>query len=136
MDDLSKTLQISSAGMRVQGTRLRITAENLANAESTALSPDGEPYRRKTLTFKNTLDRTLGADIVRVGRIGEDPSDFVRKYNPGHPAADAQGYVLTSNVNPVIEMGDMREAQRSYEANLNVIKSSRAMIQGTLDVLR
>lgn len=136
MDDLTKTLQISSAGMRVQGTRLRITAENLANAESTALSPDGQPYRRKTLTFKNTLDRTLGANIVGIGRIGKDPGDFVRKYDPGHPAADAQGYVLTSNVNPVIEMGDMREAQRSYEANLNVIKASKAMIQGTLDVLR
>lgn len=136
MDDLTKTLHISAAGMRVQGTRLRITAENLANAESTAVSPDGQPYRRKTLTFRNALDRELGADVVRVGRIGEDPSEFVRRYNPGHPAADAQGYVLTSNVNPVIEMGDMREAQRSYEANLNVIKASKAMIQGTLDVLR
>ena len=136
MDDLSKSMQISAAGMRAQGTRLRITAENLANADSTATSPDGEPYRRKTLTFQNTLDRTLGADVVRVDRIGEDGSEFIRKYEPGHPAADAQGYILTSNVNPVIELGDMREAQRSYEANLNVIKSSKAMIMGTLDVLR
>jgi flagellar basal-body rod protein FlgC len=136
MDDLTKTFHISGAGMRVQGTRLRITAENLANAESTALSPDGQPYRRKVLTFRNALDRALGADVVRVDRISEDPSEFVRRYNPGHPAADAEGYVMTSNVSSVIEMGDMREAQRSYEANLNVIKASKAMIQGTIDVLR
>lgn len=136
MDDLTKTLHISAAGMRVQGTRLRITAENLANADSTALSPDGQPYRRKVLTFRNALDRALGADMVRVDRITEDPSEFVRRYNPGHPAADAEGYVMTPNVSPVIEMGDLREAQRSYEANLNVIKASKAMIQGTIDVLR
>lgn len=136
MDDLSKTLHISAAGMRVQGTRLRITAENLANADSTAVSPDGQPYRRKVVTFRNALDRSLGADVVSVARISEDQSDFIRRYSPGHPAADAQGYILTPNVSPVLEMGDVRQAQRSYEANLNVIKSSKAMIQGTIDVLR
>ncbi len=136
MDDLTKSLQISASGMRAQGTRLRIVSENLANAESTAVSPDGQPYRRKTITFRNVLDRSLGADVVHVNRIAEDQTEFGRKYDPGHPAADAQGYVLASNVNSVVEMGDMREAQRSYEANLNVIKASRAMIEGTIDVLR
>jgi flagellar basal-body rod protein FlgC len=136
MDDLTKTLAISAAGMRAQGTRLRIISENLANAESSAVSPDGEPYRRKVISFRNVVDRQLGAETVRVRTIDEDQSAFPRRYEPGHPAADAEGYVSTSNVNTVIEMGDMREAQRSYEANLSVIKSSRAMLQSTIDVLR
>ncbi|NJO55543.1 MAG: flagellar basal body rod protein FlgC [Rhodospirillales bacterium] len=136
MTDLATSMQISAAGMRVQGTRLRIIAENLANAGSTAESAEKEPYRRKTLTFENVLDRSLGVETVRVRRFGEDPSELPRRFEPGHPAADANGYVATSNVKGVIEMGDMREAQRSYEANLNVIKSSKAMIEATIDVLR
>jgi flagellar basal-body rod protein FlgC len=136
MDDLSKSLRISAAGMRAQGTRLRIITENLANADSTAVSPDGEPYRRKTISFRNTLDRSLGAETVRVHKVSEDGSPFVRKYDPGNPAADATGYVQTANVNPVIEIADLREAQRSYEANLNVIKAAKTMLQQTIDVLR
>ncbi|MFO1153513.1 MAG: flagellar basal body rod protein FlgC [Rhodospirillales bacterium] len=136
MDDLSKSLRISAAGMRAQGTRLRIITENLANADSTAVSPDGEPYRRKTVSFRNTLDRSLGAQTVQVNKVSEDTSPFVRKYDPGNPAADASGYVQTANVNPLIEMADMREAQRTYEANINVIKAAKTMLQQTIDVLR
>ncbi len=136
MDDLSKSLRISAAGMRAQGTRLRIITENLANADSAALSPDGEPYRRKTISFRNALDRSLGAATVRVHKVSEDRSPFVRKYDPGNPAADASGYVQTANVNSLIEMADLREAQRSYEANLNVVKAAKTMLQQAIDVLR
>ena len=136
MDDLLKTLRISSSGMKAQGTRLRVISENIANADSLAQSPGGNPYRRKTVTFKNELDRSTGLDMVRVKKIGTDQSEFQKRYDPGHPAADADGYVLTPNVNTLIEMMDMREAQRSYEANLNVIKSSKEMLMSTIDVLR
>lgn len=136
MDELTKSLRVSAAGMRAQGTRLRIITENIANADLTAASPGGEPYRRKTISFNNVLDRSLGADTVRVDKVSQDPSPFVRKYDPGNPAADASGYVQTANVNPLIEMADMREAQRSYEANLSSIKSAKAMLQQTIDVLR
>jgi flagellar basal-body rod protein FlgC len=136
MDELSKSLRISAAGMRAQGTRLRIITENLANADSAAVSPDGEPYRRKTISFRNALDRSLGAQTVRVHKVSEDSSPFVRKYDPGNPAADAHGYVQTANVNSLVEMADLREAQRSYEANLNVIKAAKTMLQQAIDVLR
>ncbi len=134
--DLDKTLYISAAGLRAQGIRLRTLAENIANAGSTAQTPGGEPYRRKVVTFANALDRALGVDTVRVRTIGEDRSAFGRKYQPGHPAADADGYVLTPNVNALIEMTDMREAQRTYEANLRVIQASRSMLQQTIEILR
>jgi flagellar basal-body rod protein FlgC len=136
MDELSKSLRISAAGMRAQGTRLRIITENLANADSAAVSPDGEPYRRKTISFRNALDRSLGAQTVQVHKVSEDSSPFVRKYDPGNPAADANGYVQTANVNSLVEVADLREAQRSYEANLNVIKAAKTMLQQAIDVLR
>ncbi len=136
MDDLLKTFQISGAGMRVQGTRLRVISENIANADSLAQDPNGKPYRRKIITFKNELDRATGLDKVSVNKVKPDMSDFGRRYDPTHPAADADGYVLTPNVNRLVEMSDMQEAQRSYEANLNVIKSSRSMLMSTIDVLR
>lgn len=136
MDDVLRTLRISAAGMQTQGTRLRVVAENIANADSLPTKPGDLPYRRKTVTFKNVLDRTTGAELVEVDRIGVDRSDLPRRYEPGHPAADAGGYVLTPNVNSLIEMSDMREAERSYEANLNVIKASKAMLNETIDVLR
>lgn len=136
MDDLLKTFQISGAGMRVQGARLRVISENIANADSLAQDPNGKPYRRKIITFKNELDRATGLDKVGVNKIKPDMSDFGRRYDPSHPAADADGYVLTPNVNRLVEMSDMQEAQRSYEANLNVIKSSRSMLMSTIDVLR
>ena len=136
MTDLFKSLDISASGMRAQGTRLRVISENVANADSTATTPGGEPYRRKLVTFDSVLDRQLGIERVEVKRISRDPSEFGEKYLPSHPAADATGYVKTSNVNTMIEMADMREAQRSYEANLRVLQASRAMLQGTIELLR
>lgn len=134
--DLEKSLNISAAGMRAQGTRLRVIAENIANANSTAQTPGGEPYRRKLVTFDNELDRSLGLETVRVDSIVADRSAFQRRYEPGHPAADEEGYVLLPNVNSLMEMADLREAQRSYEANLKAIESSRSMLQKTIDILR
>ncbi len=136
MDDLLKTFAISGAGMRVQGARLRVISQNIANADSLPQDPNGKPYRRKTITFRNELDRAVGLDTVRVHKVRPDMSEFGRRYEPSHPAADADGYVLTPNVNRLVEMTDMREAQRSYEANLNVIKSSRSMLMSTIDVLK
>ncbi|WP_375595124.1 flagellar basal body rod protein FlgC [Algihabitans albus] len=134
--DLYKTLDISASGMRAQGTRLRVISENIANANSTGQTPGAEPYRRKMVTFTNELDRALDAELVKVKDVGVDKSEFNRRYNPGHPAADAEGYVLMPNVNSLLEMSDMREAQRSYEANLRVIQSSRAMLEQTIAILR
>ena len=136
MDDLLKTLRISAAAMKAQGTRLRVIAENIANADSLAQEPGRDPYRRKIVTFKNELDRRIGVRTVAIDKIKTDKSDFEKRFNPNHPAADADGYVLIPNVNTLIEMMDMKEAQRSYEANLNVIKSSKAMLQGTIDLLK
>ena len=136
MDDLLKTFQISGAGMRVQGSRLKVISQNIANAESLAQDPNGKPYRRQIITFKNELDRAVGLDTVRVRNVRPDMSDFGKRFQPNHPAADADGYVLTPNVSTLTEMTDMREAQRSYEANLSIIKSSRSMLMSTIDVLR
>ena len=136
MDDLLKTMRISSAGMQAQGTRLRVISENIANASSLPQSPGQLPYRRKVITFKNTLDRTIGLDTVKTDRIIDDKSPFSKRFDPNHPAADQEGYIQTPNVNSMIEMMDMREAQRSYEANLNVIKSSKSMLSSTIDILR
>ncbi|MBL8667757.1 MAG: flagellar basal body rod protein FlgC [Rhodospirillales bacterium] len=136
MDDISATLHLSAAGMRAQGTRLRVIAENIANADSEATAPGQEPYRRRVVTFRNALDRESGAEAVRVKDIDDDPTPFPRRWDPGHPAADASGYVLESNVNPLIEMTDMQEAQRSYEANLNVVRAAKGMAQDVIDVLR
>jgi flagellar basal-body rod protein FlgC len=122
--------------MKVQGERLRVVAENLANAESVAEVPGGDPYRRKTITFRNEMDRALGLETVQVDKVGVDRSDFRLKYDPGNPAADDKGYVKLPNVNSLIEMTDMREAQRSYEANLKAIEVARGMLQRTIDLLR
>jgi len=135
-DDLLRTLSISGAGMRTQGTRLRVISENVANANSTATEPGGLPYRRKIITFKNELDKNLGVDVVRVDEIKPDLSDFGRRFDPNHPAADENGYVLTPNINSLVEMMDMREAQRSYEANLEIVKNAKNMLLSTIDVLR
>lgn len=134
--DLMDTLAISAAGMRVQGERLRVISENIANADSVSEVRGGDPYRRKTITFKNELDRQQGLELVKVSKVGLDPSEFTRKYDPNSPAADNQGYVKLPNVNALIEMGDMREAQRSYEANLKVVEVARGMLQRTIDILR
>ncbi|MBL4614849.1 MAG: flagellar basal body rod protein FlgC [Magnetovibrio sp.] len=136
MDDLLKTLRISASGMKAQGTRLRVVAENIANADSLPTQPGELPYRRKIVTFRNELDRNIGINTVRVDRIKTDQSEFSRRYDPSHPAAGDDGYVQAPNVNTLVEMMDMREAQRSYEANLNVIKASKTMLQSTIGLLR
>ncbi|MDX1485994.1 MAG: flagellar basal body rod protein FlgC [Alphaproteobacteria bacterium] len=133
--DILKAMKLASAGMNVQGTRMRVVAENLSNAD-TAPDVNGEPYRRKLVTFRNVLDRTLGIPTVRVGRIAADATEFERKYDPGHPAADDRGYVKMPNVKTMIEMMDLKEAQRSFEANLSVIQAARSMLQKTIDLLR
>ena len=133
--DFLKTIAIAASGLRAQAGRMRILSENIANADSTAQQPGTDPYRRKIPTFRSEMDRVLEARVVALGRVRTDPSDFRLKYEPGHPSADASGNVKYPNVNSLIEMTDMREAQRSYEANLNVIGATRRMIQRTLSIL-
>jgi flagellar basal-body rod protein FlgC len=134
--DLRDTLLVSVFGMRAQSTRMRIISENLANADSVGQTPDADPYRRQTVSFQNTLDRVTGLNVVRVSKVGEDQAPFGERYDPGHPAANAAGYVRTPNVNALVETMDMREAQRAYEANLQVVDASRGMIMKTIDLLR
>ena len=134
--DFIKTLTIAASGLRAQAGRMRIISENIANADSTPQSPGADPYRRKIPTFRSELDRTVGSQLVALGKVQTDSSAFRLKYEPGHPAADATGNVKYPNVNPLIEMTDMRDAQRSYEANINVISATRRMIQRTIDILK
>jgi len=134
--DFLKTLTIAASGLRAQAGRMRIISENIANADSTPQSPGSDPYRRKIVSFRSELDRTLDTQLVELGRVQTDSSDFRLKYEPGHPAADVNGNVKYPNVNSVIELTDMREAQRSYEANINVISATRRMIQRTIDILK
>lgn len=137
MTDMNDALVISAYGMKAQGERTRVIAENLANANTAALTPEGEPYSRKVITFKNELDRERGHRLVNVEDITDDKrGEFPLKYMPDHPGADAAGYVKMPNVNMLIEMNDMREAQRSYEANLGMIEQSRSMMLRTIDLLR
>lgn len=135
-ENLFNTMKISASGMKAQSDRLRVVSENIANAESVGTHPGEQPYRRKTISFKNHLDRESGAELVSTKKIGTDKSDFLQKYDPNHPAANADGYVLYPNVNPIMEMMDMREARRGYEANLNVIESSKAMLSQAINLLR
>jgi len=134
--DFLKSMAIAASGLRAQSGRMRVISENIANAESTAQRAGGNPYRRKIPTFRSEMDRALDSQIIAMGKVRQDPSEFRTKYEPGHPAADANGYVKYPNVNSLVEMTDMREAQRSYEANLNVIGATRRMIQKTIDLLR
>ena len=134
--DFLKSIALAASGLRAQAGRIRIISQNIANADSTAPNAGTDPYRRKIPTFRAEMDRALGTNVVAMGRVRTDPTDFRNKYEPGHPSADAGGYVKYPNVNSLVEMTDMREAQRSYEANLNVIGSTRRMIQRTLDILR
>lgn len=134
--DFIKSISIAASGLKAQSGRMRVLSENIANADSTGQRPGADPYRRRVPTFRSELDRSLGAQVVSLGRVRPDNSDFRTRYEPGHPAADANGMVKYPNVNSLVEMNDMREAQRSYEANLNVIGATRRMIQRTLDILR
>ena len=134
--DFLKSMAIAASGLRAQSSRMRVISENVANSESTAQTPGGNPYRRKIPTFSSEIDRTLDAKVISMGKVRPDPSDFRMKYEPGHPAADPSGYVKYPNVNSLVEMTDMRDAQRSYEANLNIISATRRMVQRTLDILK
>jgi flagellar basal-body rod protein FlgC len=134
--EMMKSMLIAAAGMRAQAERWRIIAENLDNASSTATKPGEDPYRRKIPVFKAELDRATGAETVKVKNVAKDMSEFREQFMPGHPAADAKGYVKMPNVNSLIEMMDMREAQRSYEANLSVIDNTRSMLARTVDLLK
>jgi flagellar basal-body rod protein FlgC len=134
--DFLKSMAIAASGLRAQAGRMRVISENIANADSTATQAGADPFRRKIPTFRSDLDRALDARTVALGRVRTDPTAFRLKYEPGHPSADANGNVKYPNVNPLVEMTDMREAQRSYEANINVISATRRMIQRTLDILK
>ena len=134
--DLTTAMTISARGMDAQTTRLRVIAENLANQDTTADTPGGNPYRRKTVTFDQTMDKALGVPTVRVKRVAPDTSAFPLRYEPAHPAANPQGYVQTPNVNSFVEVMDMKEAQRSYSANLNVMQVTRSMLTRTIDMLK
>ena len=134
--DFLKSMAIAASGLKAQSGRMRVIAENIANADSTAPRAGGNPYRRKIATFHTEVDRAIEAQTVGMGRVQLDQTDFRTKYEPGHPAADRNGYVKYPNVNAMVEMTDMREAQRSYEANLNVIGATRRMIQRTIDLLK
>ena len=134
--DFFKTLTIAASGLRAQSGRMRIISENIANADSTPQSAGADPYRRKIPTFETEFNRSLDVQLVEMGKVTTDTSQFRLKYEPGHPAADQNGNVKYPNVNPLVEMTDMREAQRSYEANINVITATRRMIQRTIDILR
>jgi flagellar basal-body rod protein FlgC len=134
--DFLKSLSIAASGLKAQSSRMRIIAENIANADSVATTPNGEPYRRKIPTFTQHVDRETGASLVEAGRVRRDPTAFRTKFDPGNPAADAKGEVRLPNVNALIENMDMREAQRSYEANLNMVTTTRRMISRTLEILK
>jgi flagellar basal-body rod protein FlgC len=136
MDPLSAAMKIAGSGLEAQSTRLRVVSENIANARSTGDTPGADPYRRKTVTFGSELDRASGVATVGVKKVGEDQGKFVNEYDPSNPAADGKGYVKMPNVNVLVEMADMREANRSYEANLQTIKQSRDLISSTIDLLK
>ena len=134
--NLDRALSVSAAGMSTQSARLRIVAENLANRDSTGFSPDTDPYRRRTITFTQQLDRRVGVHVPVARRVGTDPGEFPRRHDPSHPAADANGYVRLPNVTSLIELSDMREAQRSYNANLAVMETTRTMLMRAIEALR
>lgn len=136
IDPLRAASSIAASGLDAQSERLRIVSENLANAQSTGATPGSNPYQRKTIVFASEFDRLIGAPLVEVKNIGEDNSQFPVEYDPGNPAADAKGFVKMPNVNMLVEMADMREASRSYEANLQMVKQARSMTSQMLDLLR
>ena len=135
-DDIRNAINVAGSGLTTQSARLRIIAQNIANAQSTGRSPDQDPYRRQTVTFKNVLDKEMGVKTVKVAKYNTDPSPFEMRYMPYHPAANQDGYVKFPNVNPLIEAADLKEAQRTYEANLSVVDTSRTMLSRTIDLMR
>ncbi|MGE8943214.1 flagellar basal body rod protein FlgC [Leptospira interrogans] len=135
-DPLQVTMKVAASGLQAQSDRVRVVSENMANAQSTATTAGADPYTRKTVSFESEIDRLTGANLVKIESVDFDRSPFRLEHDPGHPAADEAGYVKLPNVNLLIEMADMREANRSYEANLQVIKQAREMISMTIDLLR
>ncbi len=135
-DPLQATFKIAASGLEAQSQRLRIVSENLANADSTGKTPGADPYTRKVISFGDEFDETIDANLVKLDRIERSRAPYRTEYNPSHPAADASGYVKLPNVNILVEMADMREANRSYEANLQVVKQARELISMTIDLLR
>ena len=136
IDPLQASMRIAGSGLSANSARLRVTSENIANAQSTGATPGSDPYQRKTITFENVLDDVAGGDVVRVADVGTDQAPFTVEHDPGNPAADEKGFVKLPNVNLVLEMADMREANRGYEANLQVVKQSRDLISMTIDLLK
>jgi flagellar basal-body rod protein FlgC len=136
MSEFSKAMTIAASGMLAQNVRLRVISENIANSESIGTTPGGNPYQRQTVSFRNELDRKLGANLVELDRIGRDRSAFPIRHDPSHPAADADGRVKLPNVKPLIELMDLRQAQRSYQANLRVVDVARTMVSRTIELLR
>jgi flagellar basal-body rod protein FlgC len=134
--DLNTSMIVAASGMRAQSTRMRIIAENIANANSTSQTPGGDPYRRKVATVKSDFDRELNATLVKPGKPVSDMTEFRMQFDPGNPAADSKGYVKLPNVSSLIEVMDMREAQRSYEADISVMEASKSMLARTVDLLR
>ena len=136
MSDFMSSLKIAASGLHAQNARMRVIAENIANADSAGKTPTDEPYRRRIPTFQAVMDEEAGGTVPQIGRLSYDQSDFNSRYEPGHPAADEKGYVRYPNVNSLIETMDMREAQRTYEANLNVVTVTRQMLGSTINILR
>ncbi len=134
--DFTQSVGIAFSGMNAQSKRLKVIAENVANADSISVTPGGEPYRRKIVTFKDVFDKSVGAQTVTVGKLLTSSAPFGRRYDPSNPVADAQGYIRTPNVNSTTELMDMREAQRGYEANLSVVQAAQSMLSRTIDLLR
>lgn len=136
MDSLAASSKIAASGLAAQSARLRLVSENLANAYSTGKSPGAEPYRRKTISFASELDRVSGLSLVKANSIGVDPSNFSVEHDPSNPAADANGLVKIPNVNVLVELADMREANRAYEADVQIMKQSSELIAMTIDLLK
>jgi len=136
MTDFMSSLKIAATGLHAQSARMRVIAENIANADSAGKSPEEDPYRRRIPTFEAVMNKETGGKGVQIGRVAMDMTEFESRFEPGHPAADANGYVRYPNVNPLIEAMDMRQAQRTYEANLNIISVTRQMLGSTIDILR
>ena len=134
--DFLRTLSVAASGLKAQSGRMRVIAENIANADSTADKPGADPYRRKVPSFNRRFDKDLEASVIELGRLRLDRSAFRTRHDPGHPAANEKGEVKLPNVNSLVETMDMREAQRSYEASLNLISATRRMISRTLEILR
>ena len=133
---MSVSADIAVSGMKAQSERLRIISENMANADSIGIRSGEDPYRRQVVTFKDYIDKETGAKMVKVDKVVPDESQFPLKYDPNHPAANAEGYVAMPNVNPLIEMMDLKEAQRSYDANLSMMQTARDMNSKVLDLLK